>query len=216
MKKVFRNLAVVVAMMATVFALCACAAPAENSSNSSDSNAVAGDAAQTENSSTQAGSAGGNTLVAYFSATGNTKAVAEVIAQHTGGTLFEIVPTEPYTSADLDYNDPASRTSLENEDPSIRPSITGAVDNWDSYDTVFIGYPIWWGASPAIMQTFVESYDWNGKTVVAFCTSSSNGFGSSDSVLKEATPDATWLEGQRFSQGASASDIESWVDGLGV
>lgn len=216
MKKVFRNLTVVAAMLAMVFALYACAAPAENSSNNSDSNATVGDAAQTENSSAQAESAGGSTLVAYFSATGNTKAVAETIAQDTGGTLFEIVPTEPYTSADLDYNDPASRTSLENDDPSIRPGITGTVDNWDSYDTVFIGYPIWWGTSPAIMKTFVESYDWNGKTVVAFCTSSSNGFGSSDSVLREATPGATWLEGERFSQGAAASDVASWVDGLGM
>lgn len=216
MKKVLRNLAVVVAMLAMAFAFCACAAPAENSSNNSDSNAASSDEPQMASSAIQAGSDDGNTLVAYFSATGNTKAVAETIAQNTGGTLFEIVPAEPYTSEDLDYNDPASRTSLEHDDPSVRPGITGAVDNWDSYDTVFIGYPIWWGDSPAIMQTFVESYDWNGKTVVAFCTSSSNGFGSSDSVLKEATPGATWLDGQRFSQGASASDIESWVDGLGV
>ena len=154
--------------------------------------------------------------MAYFSATGNTKGVAEHIAQAADGTLFEIVPTEPYTSADLNYNDPASRTSLERNDHSVRPEIAGTVADWDAYDTVFVGYPIWWGTAPAIMQTFVESYNWDGKTVVAFCTSNSSGFGSSDSALKNETPGATWLAGQRFGEGASAAEVQSWVESLAL
>ena len=117
-------------------------------------------------------------LVAYFSATGTTKGVAEHIANGLNADIYEIVPEEAYTDADLDYNDNNSRTTIEMNDPDARPAISGSVDNWDSYDTVYIGYPIWWGEAPRIVSTFMESYDFSGKTIVPFCTSGGSGIGS--------------------------------------
>jgi flavodoxin len=110
--------------------------------------------------------AGGGTLVVYFSCTGNTKAAAQTIAGAANGTLYEITPAQPYTDADLDYNDSKSRTTVEQNDSSSRPEISGSVENWEQYDTVFLGYPIWWGTAPRILDTFVESYDFTGKTVI--------------------------------------------------
>ena len=159
---------------------------------------------------------GSHVLVAYFSATNNTEGVAQQLAEGIGADLYEIVPEVPYTDDDLNYNDSSSRTSVEMDDPSARPAIAGELPDLSQYDVIFLGYPIWWGEAPRIMSTFVESYDLSGKTVVPFCTSASSGFGSSDSALKEAAPDATWLEGERFSGGASAEDILGWANGLGL
>lgn len=160
---------------------------------------------------------GSKVLVAYFSCTGNTAGVAGQIAAATGADLYEIVPVEPYTDADLDYGDDDSRTSREQNDDSARPAISGSVEDMEQYDTVFIGYPIWWGQAPKIIYTFVESYDLGGKTLVPFCTSGSSGVGSSAENLHGAVSDsANWLEGTRFSGGASESDITSWLDGLGL
>lgn len=153
-------------------------------------------------------------LVVYFSATNNTEGVAQKLADGLGADIYEIVPEQPYTDEDLDYGNSNSRSSVEMNDPSSRPEISGSVENLDQYDVVLIGYPIWWGEAPRIMSTFVESYDFSGKTLAAFCTSASSGFGSSDSALKSATSGATWLDGHRFSAGASAEDVIAWANGL--
>lgn len=157
-----------------------------------------------------------NILVIYFSATGNTKAVAEVIAASTGGELYEIVPESPYTSDDLDWTIPDSRVTKEHEDTSFRPAIAGGAKDLSGYDTIFIGYPLWWGEAPNIVWNFVESNDLSGKTVIPFATSSSSGFGSSGETLKGFAPNANWLDGQRFSSGAPESSVQDWVDGLNI
>ena len=161
-------------------------------------------------------SEGGKILVAYFSATNNTEGVAQKLAEGLGADIYEITPEQPYTDEDLDYNDSGSRSSVEMNDPSARPAISGTVANMEQYDVVLIGYPIWWGEAPRIMSTFIESYDFSGKTMAAFCTSASSGFGSSDQALRSAASGATWLEGERFSASASQEDILAWANGLGV
>lgn len=162
------------------------------------------------------GWSGSRILVVYFSATNNTESVAQKLADGLGADIYEIVPMQPYTDEDLDYGNSQSRSSVEMDDPGARPEISGTVEDMDQYEVVLIGYPIWWGEAPRIMSTFVESYDFSGKTLAAFCTSASSGFGSSDSALKEATDSAIWLDGYRFSAGASAEDVMEWADGLGI
>jgi len=154
----------------------------------------------------------GKVLVAYFSCTGNTRSVAETVQAVTDGDLFEIVPAEAYTSADLNYNTDC-RANAEQQDDSARPAIANhcGVEDMGAYDVVFLGYPIWWGIPPKIMRTFVESYELSGKTIVPFCTSGGSGF--SDSGLPELAPDADWLAGRRLN-GASRADVEDWVAGL--
>ncbi len=159
---------------------------------------------------------GSKILVAYFSATNNTEGVAQKLADSLGADIYEITPAEPYTEEDLDYGNSKSRSSVEMDDPDARPAISGSVENMEQYDVVFIGYPIWWGEAPRIMSTFIESYDFTGKTLVAFCTSASSGFGSSDSALRAAAGGAAWLEGHRFSAGASSEDILAWANDLAL
>lgn len=162
-------------------------------------------------------SADTNVLVAYFSATGNTKTVAEQIADVTGGELYEIEPAEPYTSEDLDYNNDDCRANLEMNDDTARPEIAGAIENIEQYDTIYLGYPIWWGNAPRIMNTFVETYDLSGKTVVPFCTSGGSGISTSvDTLQKLAGDGITWMEGQRFDRGVSADEISQWIDEMGL
>ena len=153
-------------------------------------------------------------LVAYFSATGTTKGVAEHIANGLNADIYEIVPEEPYTDADLDYNDNNSRTTIEMNDPDARPVISGSVENMEQYDTVFIGYPIWWGEAPRIASTFMESYDFSGKTIVPFCTSGGSGIGSSASNLERLTSGATWLDGRRLNGSDSQDTVMEWVNSL--
>lgn len=158
-----------------------------------------------------------NVLVAYFSATGNTKTVAEQIAEVTGGELYEIEPAEPYTSKDLDYNNDDCRANLEMNDDTVRPEIAGAIENIEQYDTIYLGYPIWWGNAPRIMNTFVETYDLRGKTVVPFCTSGGSGISTSvDTLQKLAGDGITWMEGQRFDRDISADEISQWIDEMGL
>ena len=154
----------------------------------------------------------------YFSASGNTKRVAEYIAEAAGGDLFEIVPTEVYTSNDLNWTNSDSRVSREHDDESLRdvPLTTTEVENWDDYDTVFIGYPIWWGIAAWPVDTFVKNNDFTGKTVIPFATSSSSGMGQSGTLLSEMAGTGDWQDGQRFSSGASQSDVADWVSGLGL
>ena len=158
------------------------------------------------------------TLVVYYSASGNTERVAKDIAEAAGADLFEIVPTEVYTSDDLDWTNPDSRVSREHDDESLRdvPLTTTEVPDWDSYDTVFIGYPIWWGIAAWPVDTFVKNNDFTGKTVIPFATSSSSGMGQSGSLLADMAGTGEWQEGQRFSSGVSSDEVQSWVNGLGL
>ena len=160
----------------------------------------------------------GKTLVVYYSASGNTERVAKDIAEAAGADLFEIVPTEVYTSEDLNWTNSDSRVSREHDDESLRdvPLTTTEVPDWDSYDTVFIGYPIWWGIAAWPVDTFVKNNDFTGKTVIPFATSSSSGMGQSGSLLADIAGTGEWQEGQRFSSGVSSDDVQSWVNGLGL
>ena len=163
----------------------------------------------------------GSTLVVYYSATGNTEEAAGSIANLTGGDLFELVPVNPYTSEDLTWTDPESRVSTEHDARVAGETVTVDLeqitpDNWDNYDTVFIGYPIWWGEAAWPVDGFVQANDFTGKTVIPFCTSSSSGLGESGTLLAEMAGTGDWLEGQRFSSGVSEDDVETWLNGLGL
>ena len=171
-----------------------------------------------ESEASQEESATGKTLVVYFSATGNTESAANYIAQATGGDLFELEPAEPYTDEDLNYNNDDSRVSREHEDESLRDVelVADTVENWDEYDTVFIGYPIWWGIAAWPVDNFVEANDFTGKTVSPFATSASSDLGQSGELLAELAGTGDWQEGQRFSSSVSEEDIQAWVDSLGL
>ncbi|MCM1166879.1 MAG: aldo/keto reductase [Lachnospiraceae bacterium] len=161
---------------------------------------------------------GGKALVVYYSATNNTEKVAEYIAEETGGDLFELVPTEPYSSADLDWTDRSSRVSKEHDDASLRAvELEKAVsDNWESYDYVFVGYPIWWGIAAWPVDGFISANDFSGKTVIPFCTSTSSGLGESGELLAEAAGTGNWLEGERFRSSAYEETVKDWVKSLGL
>ena len=163
-------------------------------------------------------SEGGKTLVVYYSATGNTENVANMIAEITGADVFELEPAEPYSDADLDWTDDSSRvvSEYENEDLRDIELVANTVDNWDSYDTVFIGYPIWWGIAAWPVDGFVEANDFTGKTVIPFCTSASSGLGESGQLLAEMAGTGDWQEGMRFRSGASQDDVQAWIDELGL
>lgn len=164
------------------------------------------------------GTDSGKVLVAYFSATGNTEAAAGYIADALGADTFAITPAEPYTSDDLNWSDENSRVSREYEDPSLQTVALAETtpENWDSYDTVFIGYPIWWGVAAWPVSSFVEANDFTGKTVIPFCTSSSSGLGESGTLLEQAAGTGGWLEGQRFSGGVSEETVAAWVSELDI
>lgn len=162
--------------------------------------------------------AGYKVLVAYYSASGNTKAVAEYIAKAAGADLYEITPEHPYTSADLNWNDSSSRVSREHNDVSLRsvPLANAQVANWAEYDTVFIGYPIWWGVAAWPVDSFVKANDFAGKMVVPFATSASSGLGDSGRLVAELAGDGTWQAGERFSSGAAERTVTAWVDSLNL
>lgn len=170
----------------------------------------------TETTETEA--AANKTLVVYYSASGNTRRVAEAIAQAANTDLFEIVPTEVYTNEDLNWTNSDSRVSREHDDESLRdvPLTTTEVPDWDSYDTVLLGYPIWWGIAAWPVNNFVKANDFTGKTIIPFATSSSSGMGQSGSLLAEMANGGDWQQGQRFSSGASEADVQAWVNGLGL
>ena len=186
--------------------------PEESSSQPEESESAS------EPSETESQPETGKALVVYYSASGNTKRVAEDIAEAAGADLFEIVPTEVYTSDALNWTNSGSRVNREHDDKSLRdvPLTTTEVPDWDSYDTVFIGYPIWWGIAAWPVDGFVKANDFTGKTVIPFATSSSSGMGQSGSLLADMAGTGDWQEGQRFSSGASSADVQSWVDGLGL
>lgn len=158
-----------------------------------------------------------NVLVVYYSATGNTEEAAGYIADLTGGTLLELEPADPYTDEDLNYNDDNSRVSQEYADESLRDVelVADTIENWDSYDTVFIGYPIWWGIAAWPVDGFVEANDFTGKTVIPFCTSASSGLGESGELLAELAGTGDWQEGMRFRSSVSEEDVQTWLSELG-
>lgn len=160
----------------------------------------------------EADEAHSDTLVAYFSATGNTRAVAESMAALTGADLYEIVPADPYTEDDLDYGNSESRTSLEMDDPDARPEIAGEPLDLTGYTTLYLGYPIWHGEAPRILSTFVESHDLSGLTIRPFCTSGSSGIGRSAEGLEALAGGGTWLEGRRFPSDVRDEELQAWID----
>ena len=157
-------------------------------------------------------------LVAFYSSSGTTEAVAKQIAEATGGDLFQLIPTEPYSSDDLNYNDKTSRISKEYASSDLRDIELeyNSVDDWDSYDTVFIGYPIWWGNAAWPINSFLQLNDFDGKTVIPFCTSASSGIEDSEDFVKTQAAGGTWEEGKRFSSGFSAEQVTEWVAELSL
>ena len=153
-------------------------------------------------------------LVAFFSATGTTKGVAERIASVTGGDLYEILAAEPYTSDDLNYNDSSSRSTKEQNDKNVRPEIGSEDISLEGYTTIYLGFPIWWGEEPRILDTFVEKYSFDGITVIPFCTSGGSGIGRSGPNMEALAGTGTWLDGQRFDGNVSEADLQSWIEGL--
>lgn len=162
-------------------------------------------------SSAPAAAPEGKSIVVYYSATGNTKKAAETIAKETGSAIYAITPKVPYTEADLDYNNSTSRVSKEHRDSSIRPEYTGDVSNWDDYRVVYLGYPIWWGEAPAIVYTFTEHHNFDGKTVIPFATSYSSPLGDSGDNLSRAAKTGTWLPGECFTGGGKTDDVLNWI-----
>ena len=154
---------------------------------------------------------GNKTIVVYFSQTGTTKGIAEKIASITGGKLYEIVAANPYSEADLDYNNDNCRATKEQNDKSARPETLNDTFELDSYSTIYLGYPIWWGQAPRIMDTFVEAHNFDGKKVIPFCTSGSSDIGNSDNYLAELAKSGDWIEGKRFSANATENEIEQWI-----
>ena len=213
-----------------VLSLTACSGNGNSSSSQASSSAPESSAAESSaseapsssevSSQVQAGetASGSNVLVVYYSATGNTAEVAQYIADSTGGDLFEIQPVEPYTDDDLNWTDDNSRVSQEHADESLRDVelVADTVDNWEQYDTVFIGYPIWWGIAAWPVDGFVEANDFSGKTVIPFCTSTSSGLGQSGQLLADMAGTGDWQEGMRFRSGVSQEDVQSWIEELGL
>ena len=185
--------------------------------NTSEETAQTEDQAETDTEDTDSGSSG-NVLIVYYSATGNTEAVANYIADATGGTLFELEPAEPYTDEDLNYNDENSRVSREHEDESLQDVelVSTTVEGFDEYDTVFIGYPIWWGEAAWPVNQFVKNNDFTGKTVIPFATSASSGFGESGQLLADMAGTGDWQEGMRFGSSPDEAAVQEWIDGLGL
>ena len=216
--------------MVFLFSLAACSGNGTTYSGREDSSAPSSDVTETPATSSESPdnaeetetsavpseepvSEAGGTLIAYFSWSGNTEAMANLIQQETGGDLFEITPAIPYTD---DYNELLD-VARQEQDENARPELAAQVENWESYDTVFVGYPDWWSDAPMLVYTFLESYDWTGKTLIPFCTSGGSGFGRSLNNLEASAPGASILEGlhvQGDDVENSDNEISSWIDGL--
>ena len=234
MVQTHRKRILIVLVLVLLLALSACggvetpAAAPEQSTAPAGSKAPASEPAETQAgaeapASTQAATridalepapAGKETLVVYFSATGTTRAVAEQIAAITDADLYEIKAAQPYTEADLNWHDSGSRTSMEQNDKNARPEIGSEAISLEGYTTIYIGYPIWWGEEPRILDRFVEAYDFDGITLIPFCTSSSSGMGRSGQNLADHAGSGTWLEGRRFGAGPSEDALREWIESL--
>lgn len=210
-KKIF--MLVLASLMMLVLGGCGSDSAAATTSSKA-STATSAKASTTASSSSTGTNA--KALVVYFSATGNTKALAQTAAEALGADTFEIVPEKVYTKEDLNYNDETTRATVEMKDESARPAIKNKLEGLEKYETIVIAYPIWWGQAPRIIDTFMESYDLNGKTIVPICTSSSSDIGSSGDYLHQFAPNATWKDGKRFEKNASASELKSFFAGMGI
>lgn len=205
-----------------VFTLAACSNNQPQTNNSSESlseptaesTKTPADTSDPESSESE----NGKTLVVYFSATGNAEAAANYIVEATGADIFKLEPVEAYSDADLNYNDDDSRVVYEHDNPDARvvELVADTVENWETYDTVFIGYPIWWGIAAWPVDDFIKSNDFTGKTVVPFATSASSGFGESGKLLEEMAKTGNWLEGERFSSGVSKDTVTEWLESLNL
>lgn len=170
----------------------------------------------TEKSENTEENMGNKTLVVFFSCTGTSASIAEYAAEILGADIYEIIPEEPYTEADLAYYTDC-RADREQNDPKARPEISGKVENMDNYDTIILGYPIWHGQAPKIIYTFLESYDFSDKTIAPFCTSHSSGIGSSaDNLHTICGESVIWLEGRRFAGESSKDDVQKWIEDIGL
>ena len=211
----YRRFFALIIAAALVISLASCSrAPKEEPQNleaASSEDALQEDAEEPEEAEPRDGK---DTLVVYFSATGTTKGVAEKIADITDADIYEITAAQEYTAEDLNWNDSNSRTTLEQNDSSVRPEIGSEPISLEGYSVIFIGYPIWWGEEPRIMDTFAESYNFDGITMIPFCTSTSSGIGRSGKNLAENAGSGNWLEGKRFGSGASESELEEWINAL--
>ena len=201
MKKIFKTL--LCAVLGVLMMLSAVACNNNSRGNQTPDNTPSGES---------------NVLVVYFSATNNTEKVANYIAEATSGEKFELVPVNPYTSADLNYGNQNSRVSREHNNPELQniPLVKDTIDNWNDYNVVFIGYPIWWQIAAWPVNNFVKNNDFTGKAVIPFATSASSGLGQSGSLLAEMAGTGDWQEGRRFSSGVSQSTVVDWVNGLGL
>lgn len=208
-----------IVLAAGLFAGCGSASGNQSSTQAASSASFGTEttSAGSENIAASSGETGSKVLVVYYSATGNTEAVAQTIADATGADIFEITPVEPYTDDDLNWSDDNSRVSQEHNDESLQDQVeltTTSVDGWDSYDTVFFGYPIWWGNAAWPVNQFVQNNDFSGKTVIPFCTSASSGIGDSGELLEEMAGTGDWQEGQRFSSQPDDSEVTSWAQSV--
>lgn len=221
--KIHKIISCMLAVTMTMGMMTGCGTGGSDTKDSSDITAkTAGETtdnsgAGEKSTSAQKTSGNGKVLVVYYSATGSTKAVAQTIADTAGGDLFEIQPKDPYTDDDLDWTDDNSRVCKEHEDESLRDVelTTTTVEKWDDYDTVFIGYPIWWAIAAWPVNNFVKNNDFSGKTVIPFCTSASSGLGESGQLLAKMAGTGDWQTGERFRSGASDTDVADWVKDLG-
>lgn len=189
----------IAAMMSVLFIMTACAKQKSGDKAQNTSQATADTTAKDT-----------KTLIAYFSATGTTERVAKMIATTTGGELLKIQPKEPYTSADLDWNDKSSRCCRENDDPKARPAIVKSKKDLNAYDTVYLGFPCWWDAAPRIINTFIETYGLDGKKVIPFMTSGGSTIDNSEKLLREAYPKADWQKGKLLNE-ATQDDVDAWL-----
>ena len=199
--------------MTMVLGLTACSGTAASDNSSAQTPSAPEETSAEAQTTAPSAAADSSTLIAYFSWSGNTAQMAQMIADETGGTLFEIQPATPYTE---DYDtllDVAQQEQAEN----ARPALAAQVEDWDSYDVVFVGYPDWWGDAPMLIYSFLEAYDWQGKTLIPFCTSGGSGFGRSLDQLADSAPGAEILEGLHIngdSVADAADEVASWIAGL--
>lgn len=227
--KIKRMLCIMATFVISMGAMTGCGSGTGNSSNNTTATTKNATQAATTQSTTgsintdiQAGvktdSTSNKTLVVYYSATGSTKAVAETIAGTTNADIFEITPVKPYTNDDLNWRNNSSRVSKEHDDVSLRNvELTQTTpNNWADYNTIFIGYPIWWGIAAWPVDNFIKANDFNGKTVIPFCTSTSSGMGESGTLLQKMAGTGNWQEGERFSSGVSSSNVQKWVNSLNL
>ena len=205
-----KRLIALLAVIALTLTFVACSSNSSETAANDKETALQADETK-ENTPAKDDAESGKSLVVYFSETGNTKGIAEKIAAVTDADTYEILAAQPYSDDDLDYSNDDSRATKEQNDKTIRPEIGSEKLNLSAYDTIYLGYPIWWGQAPRIMDTFVESYDFTGKTVIPFCTSGSSDIGTTGDDLGANAGSGNWLQGKRFAGGTSQADVEEWL-----